>query len=217
MTYPINIGIVDDHPVFCNGLELFIKEKIRSYSVTLVAYSGFELFETLRSRPNNHPDIILMDIDMKPMNGIEATHRLWLDYPQIKVLPMTSIENESTLRRIIAVGACGYLTKSDAPEDLQVALDRVSKFGFYYSKVALKIMGDPFWQEKHRTTGTIPLSKRERVFVNLSCSDLTYKEIADRMNVSENTIRDYRMHVFQKLRVKSRSGMIMHAFMYGLV
>jgi len=213
----IKVALVDDHVLLRNGLASLINS-FGGYRVLFGADHGKDFMSKLIA--SDMPDIVLMDINMPEMDGYETT--LWLknNYPLVNVLALSMYDNESAIIRMFKAGAKGYILKDCDPAELRTALDSISKKGFYYSEMVtgrlihtINRMDD----DDHSPGSPIQLTEREIEFLKLACSELTYKEIADRMFLGPRTIDGYRDALFEKLNIKTRVGLVMYAIKNGIV
>jgi len=211
-----NIALTDDHILLRNGLAGLLKNL--GHNILFEADNGKDLMQKLN--PKKLPDIILMDINMPGMDGCEATQWLRNNYPSVKVLALSMYDNESSIIRMLKCGARGYILKDSRPTELQSAIETLIKEGFHYSDLlngklinAINQMGD----NKTILSALVHLQEKETDFLKLCCSELTYKEIADKLYVSPRTIDSYRDTLFEKLHVKTRIGLVMFAVKNGLV
>ncbi|MEP7252194.1 MAG: response regulator transcription factor, partial [Ginsengibacter sp.] len=157
---------------------------------------------------------------MPEMDGYEAC--LWLknNHPAIKVLALSMYDNENSVIRMFKAGAKGYILKDCDPGELQIALDDVVIKGFYYSEMVTgKLIHtiNTLDEEDSQTKNVIQLSEREITFLKMVCTELTYKEIAEKMFLSPRTIDGYRDDLFHKLNVKTRVGLVMYAIKHSIV
>lgn len=212
-----SVAVVDDHVLLRNGLANLIRG-LDSYAVLFEADNGKDFIEQLK--PLYLPDIVLMDINMPEMDGYETA--LWLkrNYPGIKVLALSMYDNENAVIRMMKNGARGYILKDIDPVEFRRALDSLLSKGYYYSELITgKLIHsvnnvDGSEQSMHSLT---LLNDRELVFLKLACTEMTYKEIAEKMFLSARTIDGYRDALFEKLNVKSRVGLVTYAIRNGIV
>ena len=212
-----NFVLVDDHVLLRNGLANLI-ESFGNYKVLFQASNGKAFIEKLK--PNLLPHLVLLDINMPEMDGYETC--LWLreNYPEIKVLALSMYDNENAVIRMFKAGAKGYILKDCYPAELKAALHDVITKGFYYSEMVTGklIHTISILDEKDNSAkNVIKLNDREINFLKLVCTELTYKEIADKMFLSPRTIDGYRDDLFQKLNVKTRVGLVMYAIKNGII
>lgn len=207
------LAIVDDHLLFGSSLEKLINT-FDEFSVLFKARNGVELQKELGNQ-STMPDIILLDYNMPVMNGYETVKWLTLNHPKIKVLALSVEDNEKIILKMIREGAKGYFLKDIHPDDLKDALHIVMEKGYYYSETVTNSMVNAL----HPNSGDAPvkLKVNELTFLQLACSEMTYKEIADIMNLSPKTIDGYRQELFNKLRVKNRVGLVIYALKKNLI
>jgi len=213
----VKVALADDHILLRNGLAGLING-FDGYTVLVEANNGQDLINSLDT--NNLPELVLLDINMPVKDGFETA--LWLkqNYPDIKVLALSMYDNEPSIIKMLRNGAKGYLLKDTAPKEFKTALDAVMSKGFYYSEMvtgklihAVNNMDEPQQQKNSFSK----LNEKETEFLKLACTEMTYKEIADKMFLSPRTIDGYRDALFEKLNVKTRVGLVMYAIKTGLV
>jgi DNA-binding NarL/FixJ family response regulator len=209
----IDIIIVDDHMLFSQALNSLI-ENFSEFNVIKVLNNGKELVSYFEAN-NTHPKIVLMDIKMPLMNGVEATQWLSANYPSIKVLALSMECDEITILQMLRAGAKGYLLKDIHPKILYHALIEVYKNGFYYTENVTNTLLNSAGIQTAKST--IVLKDRELEFLKLACSERTYKEIAELMCLSPKTIDNYRESLFHKLNAKTRIGLVLYAIKEKIV
>jgi two-component system, NarL family, invasion response regulator UvrY len=212
---PVKIGLVDDHILLREALANVIRT-FDEFSVSLIADNGKEFIEKLT--PVNKPEILILDLNMPEMDGHTTTHWISKNHPEIKILVLTMYDPE-TLIHLIRAGVRGFLKKDVPPGELKYALQCILANGTYCSHT---ITGRLFNLMKNQGTknsawGTVILNENEISFLKLVASELTYKEIAQKMQISPRTIDNYRDALFLKLNVKSRVGLAMYAVKSGIV
>ena len=210
----IKIGIVDDHKIFSTALENMISAN-KAFQVVLVGNNGDDFIQKL-ALSKSHPEIVLMDVRMPIKDGIETTQYLTDHFPDIKVIALTMEDNEDCIIKMLKAGAKGYLLKDMHPDLLFDALDTVSKKGVFYTDNITQNLLKIKTEESKANELIASLKNTEREFVRMACSEMTYKEIADKMCLSPKTIDGYRDSVFTKLDVKSRVGIVLFAIKNGL-
>ncbi|MBC7537053.1 MAG: response regulator transcription factor [Ferruginibacter sp.] len=208
------LALVDDHVLLRNGLSVLVKNL--GHEVLLEASNGQEFIEKLK--PGLLPQIVLMDINMPEMDGYDCTKWLKKKYPDVKVLALSMYDNEVSIIRMLQSGAKGYILKDSDPAELEVAIDALVNKGFYYSElVSGKMINAINKMEETEAVLGIKLNDREICFLKHTCTELSYRDIADKMLVSPRTVDGYRDALFQKLRVKSRVGLVVYAIRNGIV
>ncbi|WP_251833395.1 MULTISPECIES: response regulator transcription factor [Kaistella] len=214
MMEPIKIAIVDDHKLVSKALENMISYN-PNFDVIMNSPNGQDFIEKLRAT-QDFPDVVLMDINMPIKNGIETTADLTREFPQLKVIALTMEDHEGTIIKMLKAGAKGYLLKDMSPDILFDAIDIVHKKGIFYTDLVTQSLLKIKTEEKFMDSLNETLKDRELEFIKLACSELTYREIADKMFVSPRTIDGYRDSVFVKLNVKSRVGIVLFAIKHNL-
>jgi DNA-binding NarL/FixJ family response regulator len=209
---PIDIIIVDDHLLFSQALNGLVSN-FKEFNVLTVIINGKELVNYL-SQKNQKPQIVLMDIQMPVMNGIETTKWLKDNHPEIKVLALSMECDEPTILAMLRAGAKGYLLKDIHPDILQHALNEVYSKGFYYTEIVTNSLLNTIDNPNAKKTF---LKERELEFLKLACTENTYKQIADIMCLSPKTIENYREALFDKLNVKTRIGLVLYAIKEKIV
>lgn len=210
----IKVAVVDDHKMVSKAIEDMIRMNSK-YDVVMNCSNGDDLIETLENS-TNLPDVVLMDVNMPFRNGIDTTVYLTKNFPDIKVIALTMEDNEGTIIKMLKAGAKGYLLKDMSPEILFEAIDTVYMKGSFYtdniSDSLLKVKSEDMIAKSVISE----LKDKEREFVKLACSELTYREIAEKMCLSPKTIDGYRDNVFVKLEIKSRVGLVLFAVKHNL-
>lgn len=203
-----SIIIVDDHKLVSKAIAELI-EGFSTYEILFDLNNGKELLEKLKNK-KNIPDIVLLDINTPIMNGFETMKILNAEYPQIKVLALSMNDDEETIIKIIKLGACGYISKLIDDEELKLALDTIIEKGFYYTEGVTNFLVHSLKSDINKPE-KIKFSDREKEMLKLICTELTYKEIADKMFLSPKTIDGYRDALFHKIGVKTRVGLAIYA------
>jgi two-component system invasion response regulator UvrY len=211
----IQVALADDHVLLRNALSSLI-DRFENCKVVMQVSNGKEL--TTEISKNNLPDVVLLDLNMPEMNGFETANWLRDNYPGIQVLMLTMYDSELTLIRLLQAGVKGFLKKDIHPNELKYAIHSVVENGYYYSHNATGKLLNLFRTKSD--SGSIldknMLSEIEIRFLQLSCSEMTYKEIAQEMKLNPRGVDNLRDNLFTKLEVKSRVGLAMYAIRHGL-
>jgi two-component system, NarL family, invasion response regulator UvrY len=222
-TSKIKIALVDDHQLIRKGLRLLF-ESFGKFEIIFEAANGKDLIHWLTTITEK-PDIIVVDVAMPIMDGFETASAITGTYNGIKIVALSVYDDMQSVNKMIESGAHAYLLKDAAPNVVLDTLLQVHQHGFYYSQHVIdSIMQSKLKaieQTEIKRSGIIlkpidTITAREKEFIKLCCSELTYKEIADRMSVSQRTVDGYREAVFSKLDLKSRTGIVLFAFHQGL-
>jgi DNA-binding NarL/FixJ family response regulator len=202
----IRIALVDDHRLFRSGIISLINN-FPGFTVLFEAANGEELIR--RISPKFKPDIILLDINMPVMNGKETAEWLKDKYPEIDIIVLSMLDDPEEVLAMLRLGIKGYLLKDAEPIEFEQALQKVSSGEVYYPEFVTRLLVDAINLKTGH--GRLNLHARELEFLKLASTELTYKEIADHMNISVRTVDGYRDALFEKLKVKSRVGMVLYA------
>lgn len=205
------IGIVDDHVLFAKSLGLMLNS-FNSYDVVIEAQNGKDLKEKL-ARHKQAPSILLIDVNMPVMNGVETARWISRHYPQVKLVALSMNDEDRIIIDMIRAGCCAYLLKETHPDELEKALQEIHTKGYYNGDAG----NISFRRQQNAEKETVVINEKERAFLRYACSDLTYKEIASLMNLSERTIDGYREVLFGRFKVQSRVGLAMEAIRNGFV
>lgn len=210
-----HIALVDDHILMRNGLASIVKS-FEGYSVLFEANNGKEFIQQLKTYPA--PDIVLLDINMPEMNGIETATWMKENLPAAKILVLSVMDTDTVIISMLKHGARGYILKDSKPAIFKLALDSIRNSGFYMNELVSNKMLNYVTLEEDKgkvTSLTSHLSENEITFLQLSCTEMTYKQIAEKMKVSPRTVDGYRDHLLKKLNVQSRVGLVVFAIKYG--
>ncbi|WEK37277.1 MAG: response regulator transcription factor [Candidatus Pseudobacter hemicellulosilyticus] len=210
----ILVGVADDHTLLRNALARLISS-FDNYTVLFEAGNGKEV----KDKISKHivPDIILLDVNMPDIDGYETAKWIYKNYPQIKILALSMFTDESIIIRMLRLGAKGYILKNAEPEELRLALDSVMTKDFYLSEFISGKVISGLHKDIDLPEDPVVLNEKEREFLQWACSEMTYKDIAVKMFVSPRTVDDYRNSLFEKLKVKSRIGLVLYAIRHGMV
>jgi len=212
---PITIAVIDDHQLFRGGLVGLIKQLNPAFQVVSESQNGQEFLDKIQE--GLEADVVLIDLNMPVMDGFSTVQHLQKEHAHVKCLVLTMKDDDITLIKLLKAGAKGFLNKDAEPEELEAAIISIHEKGFYYSpNVADKLVG-ALRTPNGFTTANSKLNDQERQFLELACSEYTYKEIADIMYLSAKTIDGYRAKLFEKLNVKSRVGLVLFAIRNKMV
>jgi DNA-binding NarL/FixJ family response regulator len=207
----IKIGIVDDHQLFLKSLALML-HSFNNYDVIVEGSNGKDLQKKITDS-KSLPEIMLIDVNMPVMDGIATAKWLNENYPEIKLVALSQNDGDKAIIDMLKAGCCAYLLKDTHPNELEKALNEIYEKGFYNAD-ASNINFRRFLQLEKEA---LNITEKEKKFLQLACSDMTYKQIASIMMLSERTIDGYRESLFQKFKVQSRVGLVLEALRRQLV
>ena len=210
------IFLIDDHVLLRDALATLINN-FDECEVVAVASEGEELIKLLHS--GIKPDIVILDLNMPGMDGYATAEWLKKNRPEIKILILTMYDSEVALIRLLQTGVRGFLKKDIHPNDLKIAIFSVAEDGYYYSHSATGKLAAFFYRndESQMRFEKSILNEKEIEFLKLASTELTYKEIAGKLNLTPRNIDVYRDTLFEKLDVKSRVGLALYAVKNGIV
>lgn len=213
---PHSIVLADDHILLRHGLKKILSER-EDLDVIAEVGDGLELLHLLNRRK---PDIIILDISMPNLRGIEAIPEIKKAHPDVKILVLTMHKDEEYLHQAIAAGADGYVLKEDADKDLFVAIDTILEGRIYISH----FLAEESWQDwaqirrgKRAPSFSEPLTVREREILKLIAEGRSSKEIATLLSISIRTVERHRANVMDKLRVRRTADLVAYAIRKGYV
>jgi DNA-binding NarL/FixJ family response regulator len=212
----IRILIADDHSIVREGVRMILAGQ-EDFEVVGEASTGRDALELART---TKPDVVVMDISMPDMTGIQATEKIRKELPTVQVLGLTMHEEESYVFEMLKMGAAGYVLKRAAAEDLVSAV-RAAHRGeaFLYPSVAKMVVQDYLQRTsaKEKETALDGLTEREREVLTLIAEGLTNQEIAGRLFISIKTVQTHRAHIMEKLNLHDRTELVRYAIRKGLI
>jgi two-component system invasion response regulator UvrY len=208
----IKYAIADDHRLFREGLVVLLEQYDELRLVQSVS-DGKEMIQYLERAPE-HPDICILDLCMENMDGYDTAASIKNRWPDIDILILTNYPFKINMIRLFQIGINGFMAKNSAPAEIYKAMTAIKKYRVYVSEVHKKIL----LESRDMLHMKMPvLSATEIYFLKLCCSELTYKEIANKMKTTTGSIAGFRNRLFEKLNVNSRTGLVTIAFAMGLV
>ncbi|HPS84758.1 MAG TPA: response regulator transcription factor [Bacteroidales bacterium] len=207
----IRLIIADDHEIFRKGLRIILNE-LDEVKVIAEAQNGNEVFEILK---HQKADLILMDIRMPVMDGIEATRKMTEKYPEVKVIALTMFEEISYFNQMIEAGAQGFLLKKTNKDELQRAINLVMEGENYFSEEFISNVNRN--QRPASRIAGIELTDREQEVLELICKGMSNAEISKYLGVSARTVDGHRAHLLEKTGAKNSPHLVMFAIKNGLI
>lgn len=214
-TEKIKIAVVDDHGLYRKGLINLIHSLSDRFDVAWQASNGQAFLDLLPQIDS--PDLVIMDIDMPLLNGFETATLLQTQQPQLPILIVSMMEDETSLIQMLKLGVKGFMSKDVEPEELKKAIENVAAGQFHHNEALTTRLIQALHQNANGSPVGNDLLDHELEFLRFCCTELTYKEIADKMYKSPKTIDGYRAQLFEKLGAKSRVGLVMYALKQKLV
>ena len=212
----VRILLADDHNILRDGMRLLL-ERQPGFAVVAEACDGREIVELARE---HHPDVIVMDIAMPNMNGIEATRRIVKQHPQMGVVILSMHHDESYVIRSLKAGARAYLLKDAVKAELILAIEAVMDGRSFFSPKVSRILQEDYFQalgRKDVDSSYELLTGREREILQMIAEGKTNKEVANTLNLSLYTVDTHRTHILQKLNLHSVPELILYAVRKGII
>jgi DNA-binding NarL/FixJ family response regulator len=214
---PLRLLVVDDHAVVRRGVRALLESR-PDWEVCGEAADGQE---AIRKAAELKPDIVVLDISLPGLNGLEATSRILKESPQSEVLILTMHHAEELAQQVIKAGARGYVLKSDADQSLVAAVEKLSQHQtFFTSRVAEFVLDAGLRGDNTREVVEDPsrrMTSRERQIVQLVAEARSTKEVASQLGISVKTVEAHRTNVMRKLRIRSVSELVRYAIRNGIV
>jgi DNA-binding NarL/FixJ family response regulator len=213
---PIRVILAEDHTVVRAGLRALLDQS-SIIKVVAEAEDGNQAFELAS---NLRPNVVVMDITMPNLNGIEATRRIKEKYPEINIVILTVHANEAYIFQALSAGAEGYLVKQTAPEDLVAAVEAAAQGEAFLSPLISKSVMENYLHHADDfgdLDSLNSLTKREREVLQLIAEGMTTKQIARQLFVSQKTIRTHRSNMMRKLDLHSTAALTLYALSKGLI
>ncbi|MDI6050424.1 MAG: response regulator transcription factor [Flavobacterium sp.] len=212
MNKTIKIILVDDEILFRKGIS-FLLGRETNIEIIFEASNGDELISFLQNNKNNHPDIIIMDLKMPIINGVEATKIIRKEFPELKIIALTSYDSKSFVANMIDVGAVSYLIKNATPQELLTTIKEVASKGFYYTDYVMKIIqADVLTNKKTKSNfDSNFLSPREIEVLKLICIQKSTVEIAEQLFISPRTVEGHRNNLLLKTESRNIAGLVVYA------
>ncbi len=218
MTKPIKILLADDELLFRKGIA-FLLEREKNIEIIFEASDGSEILDYLKKN-KVYPDIILMDLKMPNLNGVEATKIIQKDFPEIKIIALTSYDSKSFINNMIQVGASSYLIKNATPTEMIFTINEVAKNGFYYNESVMQVINECATQIQKNSKLILEenfLTSREKEVLELICKQFNTQEIADKIFISPRTVEGHRTNLLLKTDCKNIAGLVVYAIQNKII
>jgi DNA-binding NarL/FixJ family response regulator len=219
MQSKINVVIVDDQALVRHGIKGLL-EKNENIAVVKEASNGLEIINWFKEKPADlEIDIVLMDMQMPELNGWDTADFLIKKFPDLKILGLSSYNNEAFVDRLIANGGRGYLLKTQEIEDVVQAIEEVIKIGYYFSsQVSLNQISDFIKTRRIKPFYSYPrLTEREVNVLLLICKEKTTQQISQILFISNKTVETHRVNIMSKIGAKNMVGLAMYAIKHKLL
>lgn len=212
----LKVYLADDHTLFRKAMVNLISS-FENVGEVKDAENGKELLALIKSR---RPDVAIVDLQMPVMDGTEASEQIVKKYPDVKIIILTMHDSDRFILHMMELGVHAFLLKNTEPDELEKAIHAVHEKDFYHNDLVATVLRKNVMQKR---AGQRPnfagneLTDREKEIVHLVCQELTNKEIGGRLSLSENTIRNHRVNIMDKLNVNNTIGLVKYAYEAGLL
>jgi len=211
----IKLALADDQVLFRRGLTMLLRD-LPDVQVVFECSNGEELLTGLK---NNAVDVVLLDLEMPVLNGMDAMKRMREEFPRVKVIVLSMHSEEKFIVHLMELGANGYVLKTAEPDEIEDAIHAVATTGYHFSPMVSRVMLHGLVKkEKLRPTfdEVDPLTERELDVLRLICEELTTTEIAGKLFLSPRTVEGYRNNILQKIGARNTAGIVVYAMSKGL-
>lgn len=212
MAESIKLQLVDDHEIFLEGLINLLNEDW--IEITGTAENGKEALDIVNENP---PDILITDLSMPEMSGVELVKVLKEEYPEVKVLVLTMHNDRPTISEIVMAEAEGYLLKNSSKKELIKAIKRIIEGGTYYANEVMEVILERVQTQLRKQEVSIRLTDRELEILQLIGEEKTSGEIADILSISQRTVETHRKHLLKKTNKRTVVGLLKYSYQAGLL
>ena len=216
MRKKIKVYIADDHTLFRKAMMNLI-QTFEGVSLVKDAENGKELLTLIK---HEQPEVAIVDLQMPVMDGAETCEKILASFPDIKIIVLTMHDSDKYVLHMIEMGVHAFLLKNTEPDEVEKAIHAVVEKDFYHNDLVAAALRKGM---REKRTGERPsfknhdLTEREIEILQLICQELTIKEIGDRLSISENTARNHRVNIMEKIGVKNAVGLVKYAYETGLI
>jgi len=215
MQQKIKLALADDHTLFRAGTRELL-ESFGDIEVILEASNGQELLNLL-TKGTGMPDICILDVSMPVLNGYDTASALRLSFPEVKILAVSMHDSEFSMIKMLRSGAGGYMLKDAQPEELHKAVHHLYQKNFYHSELVSSRLISQVRQNRKDILSVIDITENELRFLQWMTSELTIKEISEKMGLKPRTLEKYAEILYAKLNIRTRTGLAMFAIKSGIV
>lgn len=206
------VTLVDDEKLFVNGLKLIIEQEA-DLEVVYQAHDGQALLDMMKEE-SYASDVTLLDLSMPVLDGVDTLRIIDKEYPETKVIILSSHYNDSIILKLLEEGASGFLAKGADPDEVILTIRRVIEHGFYINEHILSLVRNK--RVLSRSKEEVKLSEREKEIMVLICNEFTTKEIAEKLFISPRTVDGHRNRILEKTGCKNLAGIVIYAIEHNI-
>ncbi len=216
MESKIKILLADDEVLFRKGI-MFLLEREKRFEIVFESSNGQEVISFLQDK-KNYPDIILMDLNMPMLNGVEATKIIKKEFSEIKIVALTSYNTKSFIANMIQVGAVSYLVKTATPKEVIETLEEVHEKGFFYNENVLQVINEGLLVSKTKSNfDNNYLTPREKEIIRLISQQFSNNQISEKLFISQRTVEGHRNNLLLKTESKNVAGLLVYALQNQII
>ena len=218
MDSKIKIILADDEVLFRKGIA-FLLQREKNIEIICEVADGSELISYLRGN-NTFPDVIIMDLKMPLLNGVDATRIVHSEFPFLKIIALTSYDSKSFIANMISIGAVSYLVKNATPEEMIKTVNEVFEKGFYYNEDVLQVLQEGLLDVAQKNKCFLNenfLTQREKEVLFLICKQMNTPEIAEKLYLSPRTVEGHRNNLLLKTESKNVAGLVVFALQHKII
>lgn len=220
METQIKIAIADDETLFREGV-IGLLETEADLTFLFEAGNGLQLLDKLDGFKNNLPDVVLMDLKMPEMNGVECTRAIRKKYPDVKIIALSSYYSKSFILNMVDAGGVAYLAKDCKKEEFLETIRKVYSKGYYYDDVVMELINENMLHGSRAsvksTFDKLYLTKKEKEVLALICAQYTTQEIAEKLFISPRTVDGHRNNLLNKTDCKNTAGLVVYAIQNNII
>ena len=209
------IAVADDEALFRKGLDMLINDHDR-LKTHIMAADGRDLLDQLKANSNDLPDVLLCDLEMPNIDGVEVTKSVSESYPDIKVIILSSHYESALILKMMEIGASAFMPKDEETEEFYETIINVIEKGFHYNDFVVKLIREKMlFGSKSKIVDLTVLTTREKEILSLICEQKTNKDIGNQLFISPRTVEGHRNKLLEKTKSKNTAGLIIYAIEKG--
>ena len=206
----VDIVVTDDHKLFRKGMAALLSD-LETVNEIYEAENGVELLKLLENA-SSRPELIFLDINMPEMDGVEAAKRIRQEFQEVKIIILTIEDDEQFILHLVNEGINGYLNKSADPEEVELAIEKVIMYDYYFSEDISKLIYNNLKNfGRSQISLKMEFTPQEKKLLELICKEQTAAEMAEQMNLSKRTIEGHRKKLLEKTGARNTAGLVVYA------
>lgn len=209
------IAVADDEALFLKGLDMLINDH-EQFTTHIMASNGKDLIDQLHASTNDLPDVLLCDLEMPIIDGVEVTKRVSEKFPDIKIIILSSHYESALILKMMEIGASAFMPKNEETDEFYETIINVVEKGFHYNDFVVNLIREKMlYGSKSKVVDLVVLTSREKEILSLICEQKTNKEIGQELYISPRTVEGHRNKLLDKTNSKNTAGLIIYAIEQG--